>query len=73
MGSEKVTSTVDPIHILQVDDDLSLLQVSKHILLSINSNLVVESSTCVEEALSLLAAKNYDVIISDYEMSLKNG
>lgn len=37
------------------------------------SNLVVESSTCAEEALALLATKNYDVIISDYEMPQTNG
>ncbi len=73
MGSEKIASTVDPIHVLHVDDDQSLLEVSKQILLSMNSNFVVESSTCVEEALALLAANGYDVIVSDYEMPQKNG
>lgn len=58
--------------VLHVDDDFSILDVSKQILMEIG-NFEVETACCVEEALTKLETNHYDAVISDYEMPLKNG
>ncbi len=60
------------IRILHVDDDLSILEVSKQILM-IKNNFEIDNATSVDEAYKKLANNNYDVIISDYEMPLQDG
>ena len=60
------------MHVLHVDDDVSLLEVSKEILLMEN-NFDIDIVTCVDEAFKKLENQNYDVIVSDYEMPQKNG
>jgi PAS domain S-box-containing protein len=62
----------DSLHILQVDDDVCLLEVSKQILLMENS-FEIESVTSVDEAFKKLEKQTFDAIVSDYEMPLKNG
>ena len=61
------------VRILHVDDDLSVLEVSKQILLDINGGFEIDHACCVDEAFKKLLAGNYDVIISDYEMPQKDG
>jgi CheY-like chemotaxis protein len=60
------------LHILQVDDDASLLEVSKQIL-TIENNFEIELVTSVDEAIKKIEQQPYDAIISDYEMPMKNG
>lgn len=62
----------ETLHILHVDDDPSLLSVSKIILESENK-FEVDNVTSVHEAFSKLETCAYDAVISDYEMPVKNG
>ena len=60
------------IRVLHVDDDASLLEISKTILMDMD-NFEIEHAICVDEALKKLEKGNYDVVVSDYEMPQKNG
>jgi PAS domain S-box-containing protein len=62
----------ETLRILHVDDDPSLLSVSKIILESENK-FEVDNVTSVDEAFSKLETSAYDAVISDYEMPVKNG
>jgi PAS domain S-box-containing protein len=62
-----------PIRILHVDDDLSLLTVSKQILQDLDNQLIIELASSAAEALEKIATNQYDVVVSDYEMPQKNG
>ena len=59
------------IHVLHVDDDLCILEVSKQILLTEN-NFEIEDATSVDEAFKKMEEQPYDAIVSDYEMPQKN-
>ena len=63
----------EPIRILHVDDDSFIHETSKQILQDIDINFEIDAACCVDEALKKLSVKNYDVVISDYEMPKKNG
>jgi DNA-binding NtrC family response regulator len=60
------------IHVLHVDDDPSILEISKQILMDVG-NFEIDHACCVDEAFKKLATGQYDVVISDYEMPQKNG
>ncbi len=60
------------IRILHVDDDSSMLEMSKQILMDMG-NFEIDYACCVEEAFKKLAVCNYDAVISDYEMPQKDG
>lgn len=60
------------LRILHVDDDQCFLDVSKQILSSEN-NFQVDTAESVEQALEKIGRQTYDVIISDFEMPIKNG
>ncbi|MBE3116299.1 PAS domain S-box protein, partial [Candidatus Bathyarchaeota archaeon] len=60
------------IRVLHVDDDSSLLEISKQILMDMGS-FEIDQACCVDEAFKKLAAGQYDVVISDYEMPQKDG
>lgn len=60
------------IRVLHVDDEPSLLEVSKDILMTMG-NFEIDCTCCVDEAFTKLSTGNYDVAISDYEMPQKNG
>ena len=62
----------DPVRILHVDDDASILSVSKTILESEN-NFMIDHATSVDEAFQKLGTQSYDAIVSDYVMPVKNG
>jgi len=64
---------VDTIHILHVDDDPTNLEMSKLIMQDLNSNFEIDNALCTNEAFLKISNKNYDVIVSDYEMPNKNG
>jgi len=61
------------IRVLHVDDDSSMLEISKQIMMDMDCNLEFDSACCVDEAIKKLSTGEYDVVISDYEMPQKNG
>jgi PAS domain S-box-containing protein len=64
--------TTTQIWVLQVDDDSSFLHVSKNIL-EAEGPFSVEIAYSVDEALLKLKTSRYDIVISDFEMPMKNG
>jgi PAS domain S-box-containing protein len=67
------TNNHNQIRILHVDDDPSILEISKLMLIDANSNFEIDDVCDVDEGLSKLALENYDIVVSDYEMPQKNG
>jgi PAS domain S-box-containing protein len=67
--SKEVTN----IRVLHVDDDISMLEMSKLMLLDLDSGFEIDKACCVDEGFSKLAEGHYDVVISDYDMPQKNG
>jgi PAS domain S-box-containing protein len=68
-----VSNKKSVIHVLHVDDDPSLQEITKLMLLDLNSSFEIDHACCVDEGLSKLAVGHYDVVVSDYDMPLKNG
>src|ERR1039457_592650 len=60
------------IHVLHVDDDPSILEISKQILMDMGS-FEIEEACYVDEAFEKLSTGQYDVVVSDYEMPRKSG
>jgi len=60
------------IRVLHVDDELALLKVAKQCL-ELQGLFHVDTADSVEEALNKLKEKDYDVVVSDYQMSGKDG
>jgi PAS domain S-box-containing protein len=60
------------IRVLHVDDDSSLLDISKQVLMDMGT-FKIDNAYSVDEAFNKLANQSYDVVVSDYEMPLKNG
>ena len=60
------------IRVLHVDDDPSMLEISKQILMDMG-NFEIDSACCVDEAFKKLSTGHYDVVVSDYEMPQKDG
>jgi PAS domain S-box-containing protein len=63
---------LDVIRILHVDDDQCILNISELMLKDLG-NFEIDNLSCVDEALKKLETCTYDVIISDYEMPIKDG
>jgi DNA-binding NtrC family response regulator len=61
------------IYVLHVDDDASLLEITKEILLNLDCSFEIDCACCVDDALKKLATGSYDIVVSDYEMPEKNG
>jgi PAS domain S-box-containing protein len=61
------------IHVLHVDDDPSLQEITKLMLLDLDSSFEIDHVCCVDEAFGKLAVEHYDVVVSDYDMPQKNG
>jgi CheY-like chemotaxis protein len=66
------TNKKDLIRVLHVDDDPFVMEISKQILMEMGS-FEIKNACCVDEAFTKLAAQNYNVVISDYDMPLKDG
>lgn len=62
----------EALRILHVDDDTSLLELSKMILETENK-FQIDTAASVDEAFNKLNKQTYDAIVSDYDMPLKNG
>ena len=58
---------------MHVDDDPSILEISKLMLMDLESSLDIDNACCVDEAFKKLSTGHYDVVVSDYEMPQKNG
>ncbi len=61
------------IRVLHVDDDSSIFEVSKQILMDMDGKFEFDHACCVDDAFKKLSAGQYDIIISDYDMPQKNG
>lgn len=57
---------------MYVDDDPSVLSVSKQIL-EMNNNFKIDTISSVDEAFEKIKTNHYDAIVSDYEMPCKDG
>jgi PAS domain S-box-containing protein len=68
-----VSNNKSAIHVLHVDDDPSLQEITKLMLLDLDNSFKIDCACCVDEALKKLAVGNYDVVVSDYEMPQKDG
>jgi len=60
------------IRVLHVDDDPSILEISKQILGDMG-NFEISNASCVDEALKKLETQTFDVVVSDYAMPQKDG
>ncbi len=65
-------SNPDLIRVLHVDDDPSILEISKQILM-FERELEIDHALSVEMAFEKLQMGNFDVVVSDYDMPLKDG
>jgi PAS domain S-box-containing protein len=61
------------IYVLHVDDDPSLQEITKLMLLDLNSSFEIDNASCVDEGFKKLSTGHYDVVVSDYEMPQKDG
>ena len=61
------------LRVLHVDDDLSMLEMSKQILTDMDGRFNIDNACCVDEALKKLAIDHYDIVVSDFEMPQKDG
>jgi PAS domain S-box-containing protein len=71
-GESKTANDYGCIRILHVDDDPSILEISKQILMDMG-NFDIDHACSVDEAFKKMEQQTYDAIISDYEMPQKNG
>ncbi len=61
------------IRVLHVDDDSTIIETSKQILMDLDSCFEFDSACCVDDAFKKLAFGQYDVVISDFDMPGTNG
>lgn len=61
-----------PIHVLHVDDEAGLLKTAKQIL-EMQGAFQVDTALSVKEAEEKMRKKTFDAIVSDYQMSEKDG
>jgi DNA-binding response OmpR family regulator len=73
LASLKASNGNMTIRVLHVDDDPSVQEITKLMLLDLNSSFEIDWADCVDEGLKKLANGTYDVVVSDYEMPQKNG
>jgi DNA-binding NtrC family response regulator len=69
----KASKEAKAIRFLHVDDDASLREIFKLILMDLDGSFEIDQACCVDEGLSKLAIGSYDVVVSDYEMPQKDG
>ena len=62
----------EPIRILYVDDETSLLRIAKQCL-EMEGSFQVDTASSVDEALEKVKKGSYDAVVSDYQMPGKDG
>jgi PAS domain S-box-containing protein len=73
LDSLKTTNEITPISVLHIDDDPSILEITKLMLENIDDNIRIEQACSVDEGLQKVSIGQYDVVVSDYEMPQKDG
>ena len=58
---------------MHVDDDPLIQEITKLMLLDLNSGFEIDRACCVDEGFKKLAAGTYDVVVSDFDMPQKDG
>jgi CheY-like chemotaxis protein len=71
VGDLAASNKQSAIHVLHVDDDPSIIEVSKQILKDIDARFEINDACCVDETFQKLDKQPYDAIVSDYEMPKK--
>ena len=69
---DKIASKEESIRVLHVDDETGFLTCSKQIL-ELKGQFQVDVASSVEEALAKMKKSIYDVVVSDYQMPIKDG
>jgi DNA-binding response OmpR family regulator len=72
MQTSKPSNGSNATHVLHVDADPSVLQISKQKLKAIG-DYEVDTAASVDEALTKLEFKRYDAVISEFELPQKSG
>jgi PAS domain S-box-containing protein len=70
-SAKVVVDLNEKIRVLYIDDDSCLLKTAKQCL-EMGGPFQVDTALSVEEAVTKLKKKEYDVVVSDYKMSIKN-
>ena len=63
----------DQISVLHVDDDADFLDTAATFLTRHDDRLTIATATCTDDAIKYLAENTVDCVLSDYEMSDRNG
>ena len=72
MADLRVSEGSNAIRVLHVDEDATMLEISKQILMDMDGSFEIENACCVDEAFKKLSTGIYDVVVSDYEMPQKD-
>jgi PAS domain S-box-containing protein len=72
LASSIVVDLNEKIRVLHVDDDSASLNITKRCL-EIEAPLEIDTAMSVDEALAKLEKEKYDVVVSDYQMPIKDG
>jgi len=73
MTNLKSSNENTSIRVLHVDDDQSIREITKLMLMDLSSAFEIDQACSVDDGFKKLAMDTYDVVVSDYEMPNKNG
>ncbi len=68
-----MTGTADPIDVLHVDDEPDFADLAAELLQRADDRLTVHTATHPDDGFELLADRNIDCVVSDYDMPGRNG
>jgi PAS domain S-box-containing protein len=71
-SAKAVIDLSEKIRVLHVDDDSGILKITKQCL-ELEAPVQVDTAVSVDEALTKLEKEQYDVIVADYQMPIKDG
>jgi len=70
--AKAVIDLSEKIRVLHVDDDSGILKITKQCL-ELEGPVEVDTAVSVDEAMTKLEKEQYDVVVSDYQMPIKDG
>jgi PAS domain S-box-containing protein len=73
MANLKSSNENTSIHVLHVDDDQAIQEITKLMLMDLSPIFAIDQACSVDDGFKKLATGTYDVVVSDYEMPKKNG